>query len=178
LRLRSINRISILEELDTGKLDLGVGVFDHGQIHHKRRPLYTDSFLCLFNPAQLNFSPPISLEDYLSVPHVLTSLTDDAHGAVDEALAKLKLKRTIALTTPGFLAVPFVVRRAPVITTMPSRLARYFAEAFGLATSPAPIELPTFTISLLWHGSFDHDPAHVWLRQTVSSVASEVGLEL
>ena len=110
---------------------------------------------------------PISLEDYLSVPHVLTSLTDDAHGAVDEALAKHKLKRTIALTTPGFLAVPFVVRRAPVITTMPSRLARYFAEAFGLATSPAPIELPTFTISLLWHASFDHDPGHVWLRQTV-----------
>jgi LysR family transcriptional activator of mexEF-oprN operon len=178
LRLRSINRHTVLEELDTGKLDLGVGVFDQGQTHHKRRPLYTDHFLCLFNPAQLNFSPPISIEEYLSVPHVLTSLTDDTHGAVDAALAKLKLKRTIALTTPGFLAVPFVVRRAPVITTMPSRLARYFAEAFGLATSPAPVELPTFTISLLWHASFDHDPGHIWLRQTMSSLASEVGLEL
>jgi LysR family transcriptional activator of mexEF-oprN operon len=178
LRLRSINRMSILEELDSGSLDLGIGVFTHGQIHHKRRPLYTDSFLCLFNPEQLNLSPPVSLDDYLRVPHVLTSLTDDAHGAVDEVLAKLKLKRTIAMTTPGFLAVPFVVRRAPVITTMPSRLARYFAEAFGLTTSPAPIELPTFTISLLWHASFDQDPAHVWLRQTVAGLASEVGLEL
>jgi DNA-binding transcriptional LysR family regulator len=152
LRLRSINRLGILEDLDTGTLDLGIGVFDLGQIHHKRRALYPDSFLCLFNPALLNFPVPVSLEDYLSVPHVLTSLTEDAHGAVDEALAKLKLKRRIVLTTPGFLAVPFVVRRAPVITTMPSRLARYFADAFGLATSPAPIELPTFTISLLWHG--------------------------
>ena len=73
------------------------------------------------------------------------------------------------VTTPGFLAVPFVLRRAPVITTMPSRLARYFAEAFGLATSAAPIELPGFTISLLWHASFDQDPGHLWLRQTVSA---------
>jgi LysR family transcriptional activator of mexEF-oprN operon len=178
LRLRSINRISVLEELDAGTLDLGIGVFDQGQTHHKRRPLYTDNFICLFSPAQLNLSPPISLEDYLRVPHVLTSLTEDTHGAVDEALAKRKLKRVIALTTPGFLAVPFVVRRAPVITTMPSKLARYFAEAFGLATSPAPIELPTFTISLLWHASFDQDPGHLWLRQTVSGLASEVGLEL
>ena len=97
LRLRSIERSSILEDLDTGKLDLGIGVFDQGQVHHKRRALYSDSFLCLFNPAQLNFSVPISVEDYLSVPHVLASLTDDAHGAVDEALAKRKLKRTIAL---------------------------------------------------------------------------------
>ncbi|HEV7462366.1 MAG TPA: LysR family transcriptional regulator [Methyloceanibacter sp.] len=178
LRLRSINRISILGELDAGTLDLGIGVFNQGQIHHKRRPLYTDNFICLFNPAQLNLCPPISLEDYLRVPHVLTSLTEDTHGAVDEALAKRKLKRIIALTTPGFLAVPFVVRRAPVITTMPSKLARYFAEAFGLATSPAPIELPTFTISLLWHASFDQDPGHLWLRQTVSGLAAEVGLEL
>ena len=178
LRLRSINRLSILEDLDTGTLDLGIGVFDLGQIHHKRRALYTDSFLCLFNPALLNFMVPVSLEDYLSVPHVLTSLTEDTHGAVDEALAKLKLKRRIVLTTPGFLAVPFVVRRAPVITTMPSRLARYFADAFGLATSPPPIELPTFTISLLWHGSFDQDQGHVWLRQTLAGLAAEVGLEL
>jgi DNA-binding transcriptional LysR family regulator len=178
LRLRPINRISVLDELDAGTLDLGIGVFTQGQNHHKRRSLYAENFLCLFSPDQIKLSPPISLKDYLRLPHVLTSLSDDAHGAVDEALAKHKLKRMIAMTTPGFLAVPFVLRRAPVITTMPSRLARYFADAFGLATSPAPIELPGFTISLLWHASFDQDLGHLWLRQTVSGLASEVGLEL
>jgi len=178
LRLRSTNRLSILEDLDTGTLDLGIGVFDHGQIHHKRRQLYTDSFLCLFSPEQLDLTPPISLQDYLRWPHVLTSLADDAHGAVDEALAKHKLRRSIVMTTPGFLAVPFVVRRSRVITTMPSRLARYFSDAFGLATSPVPIDLPSFTISLLWHASFDHDPGHLWLRHTVAGLAAEDNLEL
>ena len=173
LRLRSTNRMSILEELDTGTLDLGIGVFSQGQTHHKRRQLYTESFLCLFSPEQLDLTPPISLQDYLRWPHVLTSLADDARGAVDEALAKSKLKRSIVMTTPGFLAVPFVVRRARVITTMPSRLARYFSEAFGLVTSPVPIDLPSFTISLLWHASFDHDPGHRWLRQTVAGLAPE-----
>ena len=177
LRLRSSNRMSILEELDSGGLDLGIGVFDRGQTHHKRRRLYTDSFLCLFSPEQLNLTPPISLQDYLRWPHVLTS-QGEARGAVDEALAKHKLRRSIVMTTPGFMAVPFVVRRARVITTMPSRLARYFSEAFGLATSPVPIELPSFTISLLWHASFDHDPGHSWLRQTVASVALDKNLEL
>ena len=174
LRLRPLNQLTILDDLDVGALDLGIGVFGHGQVHHKRRPLYTDSFLCLFNPALLDFRRPISLENYLRVPHVLTSLGDDAHGAVDEALAKLKLKRTVALVTPGFLAVPFVVARAPVITTMPLRLARYFAEAFQLATSPAPVELPSLAVSLIWHASFDHDPGHIWLRQTIAAVAAEV----
>jgi len=174
LRLRPLNQLTVLDDLDIGALDLGIGVFGHGQVHHKRRPLYTDSFLCLFNPALLGFQRPISLENYLSVPHVLTSLGDDAHGAVDEALAKLKLKRTVVLVTPGFLAVPFVVARAPLITTMPLRLARYFAEAFQLVTSPAPVELPSLAVSLLWHASFDHDPGHIWLRQTIAAVAVEV----
>jgi LysR family transcriptional regulator, mexEF-oprN operon transcriptional activator len=178
LRLRSTNRMSILEELDTGNLDLGIGVFDQGQNHHKRRQLYTDSFLCLFSSEQLGLTPPLSLQDYLRWPHLLTSLADDAHGAVDEALVKHKLRRSIVMTTPGFLAVPFVVRRARVITTMPSRLARYFSDAFGLATSPVPIDLPSFTISLLWHASFDQDPGHYWLRQTLSALVSEDSLEL
>jgi len=177
LRLRSTNRTSILEELDSGGLDLGIGVFDHGQTHHKRRHLYTDSFLCLFSTEQLELAPPISLQDYLRWPHVLTS-QGEARGAVDGALAKHKLRRSIVMTTPGFMAVPFVVRRARVIATMPSRLARYFSEAFGLVTSPVPIDLPNFTISLLWHASFDHDPAHSWLRQTVTGVVSESNLEL
>ena len=40
------------------------------------------------------------------------------------------------MTTPGFLAVPFVVRRAGVITTMPSRLARYFSEDLRACDQP------------------------------------------
>jgi DNA-binding transcriptional LysR family regulator len=177
LRLRSTNRMRFLEELDNGSLDLCIGVFDQGQTHHKRRHLYTDSFLCLFSAEQLKLTPPISLQDYLRWPHVLTSL-GDTRGAVDDALAKHKLRRSIVMTTPGFMAVPFLVRRAQVITTMPSRLARYFSEAFGLVTSPVPIDLPSFTISLLWHASFDHDPGHFWLRQTVAGVASDNDLEL
>lgn len=178
LRLRSTNHISILEELDSGSLDLGIGVFDQGQTHHKRRPLYTDHFLCLFSTERLGLTPPLSLQDYLRFPHVLTSLADDGKGVVDEALAKHKLRRNIVMTTPGFLAVPFVVRRSGVITTLPSRLARYFSETFALATSPVPVELPRFSISLLWHGSFDQDPGHLWLRRTVASLVSEDSLEL
>jgi len=178
IRLRPANRIDVLEELDSGQLDLGIGVFEQGHVHHFRRQLYTDHFLCLFSPEQLRLSSPISLDDYLKHPHILTSLADDTRGVVDEALAKQKLRRKVIMTTPGFLAVPFVVRRAPVLITMPSRLAHYFAEAFSLATSPVPIDVPRFAISLLWHGSFNRDMSHTWLRQTIASLVSEDNLEL
>jgi hypothetical protein len=56
------------------------------------------------------------------LPHVLTSLQPGEHGPVDDALLNLGLKRTTVLTTPRFITVPFLVRGAPVITTMHARL--------------------------------------------------------
>jgi hypothetical protein len=59
----------------------------------------------VFSAERVGVSPPLSLEDYVRLPHVLTSQRGDAHGVVDDALAKRGLTRTIALTTPRFLAV-------------------------------------------------------------------------
>jgi LysR family transcriptional activator of mexEF-oprN operon len=178
LRLRSIDRFQVLRELDADRLDLGIGVFTEGQTHHKRRLLFTDTYLCVFSPDQVGLDPPISLADYLRIPHILTSLTEDAHGVVDDALAKLKRTRTIALVTPRFLSAPFMVRRAPVIATMPSKLARFFAETLGLSVSAPPVKLPKIAISLLWHASYDRDPGHTWLRQTVRRLAGPADVKL
>ena len=89
------------------------------------------------------------------------------------ALAKLGLRRTVVLTTPRFVAVPFLVAGAPVVTTMHAKLARFFAAALGLSLSPAPVELPEVSVSLLWHASYDQDPAHVWLRRTMVHLTAE-----
>ena len=154
-------------------VDLAIGLFTEGQAHHKRRLLYRDSYVCLFNAGLVGLTPPISLDDYLRFPHILTSLRETAHGVVDDALEKLGLSRTLAVTTPRFLVVPFLVRSAPVITTMHARLATYFAGALGLTVSPVPVALEDVSISMLWHSSYDDDPAHRWLRQILVRLAGE-----
>jgi DNA-binding transcriptional LysR family regulator len=165
----------LLEDLDADRIDLGIGVgaFTGGQVHHKRRVLATDSYLVMFNPKKVQVKTPISLEDYVRLPHVLTSLRRGERGVVDEALEKLGLSRKVALVTPRFVAVPFLVAGAAVITTMHARLARYFADELGLSLSLPPVELPELTTSMLWHASYDRDPAHIWLRDTMVRVAAE-----
>jgi DNA-binding transcriptional LysR family regulator len=174
-RFYSTDALRLLDEIDADNIDLGIGIgtFPEGQTHHKRRILATETYLCMFNAERVGIMPPISLEDYVRLPHVLTSLRKGERGVVDDALAKLGLSRQIALTTPRFVAVPFLVAGAPVITTMHARLARYFADELGLALSPPPVALPEVTISLLWHASYDGDPGNAWLRETVGQAASE-----
>jgi LysR family transcriptional regulator, mexEF-oprN operon transcriptional activator len=173
--LHSTAGLRLLDELDAGRLDLGVGIgaFPEGRAHHKRRLLVTDSYLCMFDAGRTGVAPPISLEDYVRLPHVLTSLRPGERGVVDDALARLGLRRTVVLTTPRFLAVPFLVAGAPVVVTMHARLARLFAAELGLSLSLPPVELPEVSISLLWHASHDHDAGHRWLRRTVARLAQD-----
>jgi DNA-binding transcriptional LysR family regulator len=177
LRLCNVDASRLLNELDADEMDLaiGYGSFPQGQFHHKRRKLFTETFLCMFNAEKTGITPPISLDDYVRLPHVLTSLRpgQDVRGVVDDALEKLGLRRSVVLTTPRFLTVPSLVARAPVIVTLGERRARLFAAELGLSLSPPPVELSEVTVSLLWHASYDSDPAHTWLRNLVSELAAE-----
>lgn len=173
LTLRALDYGTVLDELDADTLDLALGIVTHGQTHHKVRPLYQFGYLCLFNPELVGLRAPLSLDDYLRFPHVMTSLTGTDRGVVDEALSAIGRERRLAATTPRFTTVPFHVLAAPVMTTMVDELALSFAEKLGLATSPVPVPIEAFTISMLWHASYDQDPAHRWLREVLVRLGRE-----
>jgi DNA-binding transcriptional LysR family regulator len=176
LRLYNFDASRLLDDLDADEMDLAIGyeAFQPGQFHHKRRKLFTETYLCMFNAERTGITASISLDDYLRLPHVLTSLRPGERGVVDDALEKLGLRRTVVLTTPRFLAVPSLVARAPVVVTMHARLARFFAAELGLSLSLPPVELQDMAVSLLWHASYDHDPAHAWLRQMMVRLVAEL----
>ena len=173
LTLRALDYGTVLEELDADRLDLGIGLITKGQTHHKVRPLYRFGYLCLFNPALIGLHAPLSLEDFLRFPHIMTSLDGIGRGVVDEALALVGRKRQLAATTPRFTTVAFHVQAAPIIATMVDELALTFAHQLGLETSPPPIPLNEFTYSMLWHASYDQDPAHRWLREILVRLGRE-----
>jgi LysR family transcriptional activator of mexEF-oprN operon len=177
IRLRLHGTDRLFDAIDADRLDIGIGYgpLPEGGTQHKQRLLGTDRFLCVFNPERVGVASPIGLDDYVRLPHVLTTMRRGEQGIVDVALARLGLSRMVALTTPHFVAVPFLVRGAPVVATMHSRLALYFAGALGLSTSPAPVELPEVSAALVWHASYDGDPPHRWLRETIVRIAGEVG---
>ncbi|KSV84141.1 LysR family transcriptional regulator [Sinorhizobium sp. GL28] len=173
IRIRAIDRFDVLEQLNQDRLHMGIaGLLTEGGTQHKRRKLYSTGYLCLFDPAHLRVDTPLTIKDYVDVPHVLGSPRGDAHGVVDDALALNNLSRDIAVVTPHFAAVPFLLRGARLISTVPERPARIFARQFDLATSPVPLPLPESDVSMIWHSSYDRDPAHHWLREVIVKLTS------
>lgn len=168
IRTRSTDRFQVLEHLDDDRLHLAIGPFEKGGLHHKRRGLYAANYECLYHPERIALKAPISLDQYLSYPHVLLgSLTAKPHGVVDDVLAKMGLNRTIGATTAHFIAVPYLLQEAAMISTCVQPAASMFCNAFGLRSSPVPITLPDSRVSMLWHSSYDKEPSHRWLRQAI-----------
>src|SRR5262245_45365895 len=76
LRLYNFDTSRLFDDLDADATDLAIGYepLTKGQVYHKRRKLFTETFLCMFNAEKTGITPPISLDDYVRLPHVLTSM--------------------------------------------------------------------------------------------------------
>jgi LysR family transcriptional activator of mexEF-oprN operon len=162
--------------LDNHEMDLGISRFTDAASWHRQENLYREGYVSLFDGARLGIGSPIGLEDYLALPHLLMSFSGDFEGVVDEALARRKLRRRVLLSTTRFSALPFMLKETDAIATLPASMARRCAEAFGLTLSPTPVEIETFTVSMLWHARHDRDPGHIWLRETVKGIVRRQAL--
>lgn len=156
--------------LDTGALDVAVGCFDFGLERHCGVSLYEQSLACCFNPHLINPDAPITVEDYLMLPHVLMTLKDDIQGCLSEALRQIGRELNVVLAVSDFLTALAAAADAPVLATLPSRIAQQHAAHFGLTVHPVPLDLRIPAVSMIWSARSDRDPAAMWLRDAVVSV--------
>ncbi len=69
----------------------------------------------------------------------LVSLTADAYGFIDEALARQGLARRIALTVPNFMMALALIAETDLIGALPRKLVAMHARRFGLTSVEAPL---------------------------------------
>ena len=161
-------------DLDADRLDVAVGFRMAGHAHHKQRKLYRDSYVVLFNARLVGLSSPIKLKDYVRLPHVAVRYRGTSGSAVDEALAAVSARRNVVTWTRRFLVLPELVAAAPVLATTSTKLATSSAAKYGLAVSPVPVEVDSFTANMVWHASYDTDPGHRWLRESLLEIVEAI----
>ena len=103
---------------------------------------------------------------YAAHRHVNASRRGIGWTPIDDALAKLRLRRTVALVVPSFQAALLAAASSPLIATIPEILAPHAAR-LDLRTFLLPVPLPPTTIFQAWHPRFDADPVHQFIRACV-----------
>jgi DNA-binding transcriptional LysR family regulator len=158
--------------LQNDEMDLGVSVFNDGPPWQRREQLAAMGYRCVYDGRRLGLGSPLTLEQYLAHPHVVTPTQTDFRGPVDDELVGRSKRRTVICATPRFAALPLMLRRADVIATVPEQSARQWAEVFGLTSSPAPMRIAPFAISMIWHAKREGDAGLQWLRGLVRDVVA------
>jgi LysR family transcriptional activator of mexEF-oprN operon len=114
--------------LQEEEMDLGVSVFPAGPAWQRREVLATMGYRCVYDRKSLGLhdgkrlkpDAPLTLEQYLAHPHLVTPAQADFHGAVDDELVGRRKRRSVIYTTPRFAALPLLLRRADLIATVPN----------------------------------------------------------
>ena len=178
LVLRPADFRSVPGQLDCGEADLALTATPQLDRRHRMSVAQpNEHFLALYDPAQLNIAGggSLTLDQYLSVPHLLRSPDGELTGVLDRALAQVQRSRRVSVAVARFTIMPYLLRATPAVANLPATTARLMADEFGLATSPVPVtDPPTFNVSLVWHARNDADPALIWFRGVVTAVLASL----
>ena len=153
---------SMVQALQSGECDLGVGLLPALEAGFYRQTLYGQDWLCLANSGQPRIGQRFTLKDYLAEDHVgIASVTGTM---VDEVLKSQGLKRNVALKLPGFLDLAGILSATDLVATLPRHIGETLARTAGLRLLTCPVTMPPVNVDQYWHARYNNDPANRWLR--------------
>lgn len=169
LLARAVDPADASDMLDRGDIDLAVGCYSDAQPWLRRELLFEETLRCCFNPHLLRAGAPIAPQTYVETPHVVVSLRDALYGCLEDPLRTIKGELNVVGAGPNFLAVLMMAADSPVLTTLPTRIAEFYAPRFGLVVSPVPLPFHSNPISQTWHVRAESEPGNAWLRSIISA---------
>ena len=133
--------------------------------------LYSGEYVCVMRRDHPLASGPFTLNRFCAARHLLVSFSGRPFGFIDEALALLGRERRIVVTVNQFFTAGRVVAQSNLLTVMPRHFVNVTGIADQLVLRELPFAMPTVHVDALWHHRVNRVAAHVWLRQTISTLA-------
>lgn len=157
----------LVRQAERGEIDLAFHTTDGSPESLHRVPLFTERYVLVGRAGHPKLRRKPTLAQFCALEHVIVSPDGGGFfGVTDEALAAAGVSRRVALSVPHFLYVAAVVARTDLVAMLPARLA---VDNPALQVVDAPVEVPGYEMSMLWHERVHRDPAHRWLRGAIAT---------
>lgn len=171
LVIESTEGVVPVQALTSGAVDVAWGHFQATPPGLRTQVMMQDTLACLVRKDHPSIQGQLSVMQFCAAPHLVVALKGNTlPDLVQRRMAESGLTLNIALQVPHMLAAPVIVLTSDYLLTLPTRVARCYADLLGLAFFPLPFDYPPFALSLVWHERAHRDPATVWFRHTLQSV--------
>jgi len=164
-----------IQALERGEVDFLIAPRQHISEIHPCEDLFSDGYVCVVWSGNDQVGNRISLDEYLSLGHVVARFGRQRTPAVDEwFFERFGHKRSIEVVAMSFNLLPQLIIGTTRVATMPESLARQYAQHLPLRVVPTPMPIPKLTELIQWHAYRDSDSATIWLRQLLKEAAQEL----
>ena len=168
--------LDYLRMLSDGDMDLVIANWDEPPAHLHMSKLFEDPIICTMradSPYARRTAPDaMTLEDYLDLPHVApTQMLPGYHGVIDAYLERHGLQRRVAVESPYFGVIPYMLTQSDLVLTTGRQFIRAFEKTLPLKTFTLPLKFPPMRFYQLWHQRVHGSTEHKWLRDQVSAAA-------
>lgn len=154
------------EQLERELVDLAITLFTEPPKGSHTAMLFRETYMCATRRDHSEIGNTLSLDQFCDLPQVVVPSADpQSADPVDEALAAVGRKRRIMLKVPNFFILPRMLQNNNLIAVAPERLIRYFEST--LRALPLPIDVPGFSMNLVWHERTQTSAAHAWMRAQI-----------
>ena len=175
-------------DVERGKVDLVINRFDQMPQSFHQITLWQDTFSCMMSPDN-PILDQFDLDSYLKANHIWVSKTGMGVGVgvdpsdvqrlgwVDLALAELGKKRHIRVFTRHYQAAMTLAEQNDLIVTLPTRATWLKRDNPRIVTRPVPFDIPSLELKMAWSPLLQHNTAHRWMRQSITSIARGLNSE-
>ncbi len=164
---------SLKEELESGSVDLAIGLLPQLEAGFYQRRLFEQDYVCLMREGHPYAEEHFTLESFSESEHIIIEAQDTGHGRVEKLLAKSGLLRVSKLKLPHFISAPYIVAKTDLIATVTEKLALQTSENLGLIVKPHPVDIPPAQINMFWHRRYHQDTGNIWFRNLIFELFSE-----
>jgi DNA-binding transcriptional LysR family regulator len=168
---RELSLSTVEPLLNRSEIDVAVGVPYVPQGSFAGEKLFDAHASCCFHPDLIGRNAPLDADAYFTARHAVFSHSANIAGCVGDIYQKTGHTLDVGFAAPAFLPLLAAAAKAPLIATVPERIARRYAATFGLVISPVPVAQGFSASFMVWARHTQHDVAVSWLRDCIRAVA-------
>ena len=171
LTLRVIpSEIPTLDMFRTNQCMLAISPMPPDGIEIVQKRLFEDRYIVFFDGEHRQ--APVTMAEYCAAEHVTVSFTSSQNLRIDRDLEEAGVERRLAVEVASFGGIPAFIHGSARLTTLPSMLRHDLLHDLQHCELPLPTQ--PLTVYMIWHARYQHDPAHIWLRQHLEAVTHDL----
>ncbi|MDB5775458.1 MAG: Transcriptional regulator [Herbaspirillum sp.] len=171
--------VDFVRLLSDGDLDLVIANWEEPPSHLHLSKLFQEPIACSMRAdcayAKRTAPDQMTIEDYLSLPHVAPSqMLPGYHGVIEAFLERQNMRRNVVVESAYFGQMPYMLLQSDLVLTTGRQFLRFYEKSLPLKTFTVPIKFPAMRFYQLWHERVHQATEHKWLRDLIGKTVKEL----